>query len=149
MANTKYKELVDALFDKVKDYDFVELTQQDAYTIVKNYIRPAVVKFENSRQDLSDRDDLLEEFNFKLTDDTFEILVNYMVIEWLDSNYIKTGMALKARLTTADFHALKGDQMLQKSMDLRASLVKENEQSEINKSYYQSDLFNLASGKRV
>ena len=149
MANTKYKELVDALFDKVKDYDFVELTQQDAYTIVKNYIRPAIVKFENSRQDLSDRDDLLEEFNFKLTDDTFEILVNYMVIEWLDSNYIKTGMALKARLTTADFHALKGDQMLQKSMDLRASLVKENEQSEINKSYYQSDLFNLASGKRV
>lgn len=148
MANTKYKELVDALFDKVKDYDFVELTQQDAYTIVKNYIRPAIVKFENSRQDLSDRDDLLEEFNFKLTDDTFEILVNYMVIEWLDSNYIKTGMALKARLTTADFHALKGDQMLQKSMDLRASLVKENEQSEINKSYYQSDLFNLTSGKR-
>ena len=82
MANSSYKEIADTLFNKIKDYTFLQLDESTAYEIVINYIRPAIVQFENCKQDLSDRDEELAEFNFALSDETFIILVNYMVIEW-------------------------------------------------------------------
>lgn len=141
MNNTSYKELADSLFNKIKDYDFISIDEQAAYEIVMSYIRPAIVQFENCKQDLSDRDDKLQEFNFKLTDNTFEMLVNYMVVEWLTSNYILTGQALKSRMSTADFHALNQYQNLGKLIELRDSLLTENKQLAINKSYKNSELF--------
>ena len=105
MANTTYKELADYVFDSLKDYDFLQVTEDVAYQIVINYLRPAVVMYENCKLDLSQRDDELQEFDMQLDDNTFVILGNYMSICWLTSNFIMTGQALKARLSTADFHA--------------------------------------------
>lgn len=147
MVNTSYHELADSLFNKIKDYDFISMDEQAAYEIVINYIRPAIVQFENCKQDLSDRDDESLEFNFRLTDNTFEMLVNYMVIEWLTSNYILTGQALKARMSTADFHALNQYQNLGKLMELRDGLLAENKQLAINKSYKDSNLFTVLRKK--
>ena len=149
MANTTYKEIADALFNKIKDYTFLQLDEATAYEIVINYIRPAVVKFENCKQDLSDRDDELAEFNFALSDETFIILVNYMVIEWLDSNYILTANALKARLSSADFHSLNLHNQLGKVIELRDGLKAENDQLAINRSYKGSKLFELGKRKKV
>ena len=148
MANTTYRELADAVFNKIKDVDFAGIDEEIAYQIVIGYMRPAIVAFQSTKQDLSDRDDELEQFNFTLWDDTFIILVNYMVIEWLNANYILTSTALKSRLSTADFHSLQLSNMLGKAMELRTMLKSENDQLAINKSYKDSKLFDLVTNRK-
>lgn len=148
MANTTYRELADAVFNKIKDVDFASIDEEIAYQIVIGYMRPAIVSYQSAKQDLSDRDDELEQFNFVLRDDTFIILVNYMVIEWLNANYILTSTALKSRLSTADFHSLQLSNMLGKAMELRTLLKSENDQLAINKSYKDSKLFDLVTNRK-
>ena len=147
--NTTYRELADVVFSKIKDYSFCEMSEDIAYEIVIGYMQSAIVKFENCKQDLSDRDDVLQEFNFALSDQTMVILSNYMVLEWLDANYIKTSATLKARLSSSDFHALQLSNMLGKAMELHDMLKSENDQLAINLSYKNSKLFEIASRKKV
>lgn len=148
MANTTYKELADAVFLKIKDHSFCEMSEDIAYEIVIGYMKPAIVAYQSATEDLSDRDDELAEFNFKLSDTTFVILVNYMVIEWLDSNYIRTSSALKSRLSSSDFHSLQLSNQLGKAMELRTLLKTENDQLAINKSYKDSKLFDLVANRK-
>lgn len=148
MNTTTYQELAGSLFNKIKSYDFLEMDEDTAYQIVINYIRPAIVKFQSCKQELSNRDDVLAQFNFVLTDDTFEILVNYMVIEWLTSNYILTWDALKSSLTSSDFKKIDTKDMLTKTMELRKTLMDENNQIGINKSYRNSDIFEMCKNRK-
>jgi hypothetical protein len=145
---TAYKELADSVFDKIKDLDFMDMDENVAYDVVIRYIRPAIVKFENCKQDLSDRNDALEEFNFSLDDNTFELLANYMTIEWLTSNYILTYQALKGRMSTSDFHKIDTKDILGKTTELRNSLKAENDQLAINKSYPNSKLFSIVTKRK-
>ena len=148
MANTTYRELADAVFLKIKDHSFCEMSEDIAYEIVIGYMRPAIVAFQSAKQDLSDRDDTLQEFNCVLSDETFVLLVNYMVLEWLDSNYIRTSAALKSRLSSSDFHSLNLDRQLAKAMELHNTLKSENDQLAINKSYKDSKLFDLVANRK-
>lgn len=148
MAKTTYRELADAVFNKIKDVDFASIDEEIAYQIVISYMRPAIVAFQSAKQNLSDRDDVLEQFNFLLNDDTFIILVNYMVIEWLNANFILTSSALKARLSSSDFHSLNLHNHLGKALELRSVLKSENDQLAINKSYKGSKLFDLVTNRK-
>ena len=148
MANTTYKELADYVFRKIKDSDFAQMINEEiAYDIVIGYLRTAIVMFDNCKQDLSDRDDILQEFNYTLNDDTFIILCNYMVIEWLTSEFILTRQNLKARLSTSDYHKIDTKDMLGKAMELRSMLKSENDQLAINKSYKDSKLFDIVTNR--
>ena len=148
MANTTYKELADYVFRKIKDSDFAQMINEEiAYDIVIGYLRTAIVMFDNCKQDLSDRDDILQEFNYTLNDDTFIILCNYMVIEWLTSEFILTRQNLKARLSTSDYHKIDTKDMLGKAMELRSMLKSENDQLAINKSYKDSKLFDIVANR--
>ena len=148
MANTTYKELADYVFRKIKDSDFAQMINEEiAYDIVIGYLRSAIVMFDNCKQDLSDRDDILQEFNYTLNDDTFIILCNYMVIEWLTSEFILTRQNLKARLSTSDYHKIDTKDMLGKAMELRSMLKSENDQLAINKSYKDSKLFDIVTNR--
>ncbi len=148
MANTTYKELADAVFNKIKDHSFCEMTEEIAYNIVISYLRPAIINYQSCKQDLSKRDDELQVFYIKLSDETFIILVNYMVIEWLTSNYILTSSNLKPRLSPSDFHSLGLKDMLQKAIDLRSELMDENNQLAINKSYNNSNIFDMVKKRK-
>ena len=149
MANTTYKELADYVFRKIKDSDFAQMINEEiAYDIVIGYLRSAIVMFDNCKQDLSDRDDILQEFNYTLNDDTFIILCNYMVIEWLTSEFILTRQNLKARLSTSDYHKIDTKDMLGKALELRSMLKSENDQLAINKSYKDSKLFEIVTNRK-
>ncbi len=148
MSNTTYKELADAVFDKIKDIDFANMNEDIAYQIVIGYMRSAIVSFESAKQDLSDRDDEFKQFNIKLSDESFVILVNYMIIEWLTSNFILTTNALKTRLSSSDFHSLNLHNQLSKAIELRDYLKTENDQLAINKSYKDSEIFDLVVNRR-
>lgn len=146
--NTSYLSLAERFFSKIKDYDFINLEESVAYSIAIGYIPSACLMFESCNQDLDDRDDELQEFNYQLLPNNQEMLVNYMTIEYLDSNYLRTSQALKSRLSSADFKSLNLSQQLSKVMELRSMLKSENDQLAINKSYKNSPLFDLVTNRK-
>ena len=147
MANTKYKELVSIFYNKIKDYDLASLPEETATEIAISYIDSACNQFQSCSQSL-DRDDIMQEFETELNKDVKDTLVNYMVIEYIDSNYLKTSQALKARLSSSDFKSLNLQQQLSKVMELRSMLKSENDQLAINKSYKDSKLFEIVTNRK-
>lgn len=147
MANTKYKELVYLFYNKIKDYDLASLPEETATEIAISYIDSACNQFQSCSQSL-DRDDIMQEFETELSKDVKDTLVNYMVIEYIDSNYLKTSQALKARLSSSDFKSLNLPQQLSKVMELRSMLKSENDQLAINKSYKDSKLFDIVTNRK-
>lgn len=147
MANTKYKELVSLFYNKIKDYDLASLPEETATEIAISYIDSACNQFQSCSQSL-DRDDIMQEFETELSKDVKDTLVNYMVIEYIDSNYLKTSQALKARLSSSDFKSLNLPQQLSKVMELRSMLKSENDQLAINKSYKDSKLFDIVTNRK-
>lgn len=146
--NTRYSVLVDKFFSKIKDYDLATLDEKTAEKIAIGYIAPACLMFESCNQDLDDRDDIMGEFNFQLSPTNIEILSNFMTIEFIDSNYLRTSAVLKSRLSSADFKSLNLQQQLSKVMELRSMLKSENDQLAINKSYKNSTLFDLVAKRK-
>ena len=65
---TTYKSLYDSVYSKIKDYDFIQLAEEITDEILHDYIRPAIVEFEDCDQDLSDRDESAQQFNIDLSD---------------------------------------------------------------------------------
>lgn len=136
---TEYTVLYDSVLDKVRDYLFAGIEQEDIYRILKEYLRPAIVKFEECRNNLSDRDD--EQFNVDLTDVEIEILSNYMVVEYLDANYIRIPNMLKSTLTSKDFNTYSPANQLEKVTNIRRMYFEENAQLMRNYSYENSTIF--------
>jgi len=149
MANTtQYQEIVDIFFNKIKDYDLANMDENVATEIAIGYIDSACSQFQSCTQDLDDRDDELAQFGIKLSNINKQMLVNYMCIEFLDSNFLRVSQALKSRLSTSDFHSLQNPQQLSKVMELRTMLKSENDQLAINKSYKDSKLFDLVTNRK-
>lgn len=145
---TTYKELYNSVYSKIKDYDFVNMLEEDADEILHDYLRPAVVAFECCNQDLSDRDEGLQQFNIDLNDVNFEILSNFMVIVYLDSTYIRTSLMLKTHMSTADFHKYDNSNVLGKVIEVRDMYKRENKQWMINYSLRgESDFTKLYEDK--
>lgn len=119
-----------------------------ATSIVLNYIPKACTMFESCSQDLSDRDDELQQFNFSLDKNNFEILLNFMLITYLDTEFICVPQILRSRISTSDFHSLNVHNQLSKVLELRNSLKSENDQLAINKSYKNSKLFDLVTNRK-
>ena len=117
-------------------------------SIVISYIPKACLMFESCNQNLEDRDDEFQQFNFELSKTNFEILCNFMLITYLDTEYICVPQMLKSRLSSSDFHSLNLPNQLSKVMELRSMLKSENDQLAINKSYKDSKLFDLVTNRK-
>ena len=129
---TAYKELYNSVYSKIKDYDLVQLPEENADEILHDYIRPAVLKFECCDQNLADRDEVLEQFNMDLSDVNFEILTNFMVVEYLDSTYVRTTKMLKSYMGGTDFHKYDNANMLSRLLEVRNTYENKNKQLMIN-----------------
>lgn len=122
---TPYTVLYESVLSKIKDYDFLNLEEQDIYAVLSDYIRPAIVSFRICKVDLADRDE--NGFHITLNDTEIEILSNYMVINYLDSNYIRVPLALKRTLSSKDFNAFSPANQLDKLITVRNKYLSDNE----------------------
>lgn len=146
---TTYQDLCNSVFSKIKDYGLAGLDKNTAFSIILEYLNPAILMFSGCTQNLEDRDDELGEFNFELTSKNFQILSNYMVICYLDANYIRTGEMLKSHLSSTDFHKYDNKDTLGKVKEIREMYKEENDQLMINYSFPYSSIFDsiLKRGK--
>ena len=122
---TYYRELYNSIYDKLKDYDFYEMSYDDTCDMLSAYVRPAIVRFDNCKKDLSNRDD--EKFLFKLNDTEFEIISNYILVNYLDSNYIRTPNLLKPMLSNKEFNEFSPANHLSKVTNVRDLYNSEND----------------------
>lgn len=142
---TEYRTLYDGVLAKIKDYDFFKLSESEVYGILQDYIRPAIVRFQSCKKNLALRDE--DGFEEELSDVEIEILCNFMVVEYLDSNYIRSQAAMKQVLSNKDFNTYSPANLLDKTMAVRSSFLAEARQLMRDYSYQDSSLFHINEEK--
>lgn len=125
--HTPYEKLYDNLLPKFRSYEIPLMTVEEVKDYLHDYLIPAISRFHVCRKDLNDRDDILQRFNVDLSDIEIEILSNYLLIEYIDSEYIRTPSLLKVQLPSSDFRAFSPANFLDKLVAMHSTYVKENE----------------------
>ena len=124
---TPYEKLYDNLLPKFRSYEIPFMTTEQVKDYLHDYLIPAISRFHVCRKNLSDRDDVVQRFNVELSDTEIEILSNYLLIEYIDSEYIRVPSLLKVQLPSSDFKVFSPANFLDKLMAMHKTYVKENE----------------------
>lgn len=124
---TSYEELYENLLPKFRSYEIPLMSIEEVKDYLHDFLIPAISRFHVCRKDLNDRDDILQRFNIELSDIEIEILSNYMLIEYIDSEYVRTPTLLKVQLPSSDFKAFSPANFLDKLVAMRTTYTKENE----------------------
>lgn len=124
---TPYEKLYDNLLPKFRSYEIPLMTVEQVKDFLHDYLIPAISRFHVCRKDLNNRDDIVQRFNVKLSDIEIEILSNYLLIEYIDSEYIRTPSLLKVQLPSSDFKVFSPANFLDKLMAMHKTYVSENE----------------------
>jgi hypothetical protein len=127
MMATSYEKLYENLLSKFRSYEIPLMSTEEVKDYLHDFLIPATSRFHVCRKDLNDRDDILQRFNVELSDIEIEILSNYLLIEYIDSEYIRTPSLLKVQLPSSDFRAFSPANFLDKLMAMHKTYVKENE----------------------
>lgn len=124
---TSYEQLYANLLPKFRSYEIPLMSTEQVKDYLHDFLIPAISRFHVCRKDLNDRDDILQRFNIELSDMEIEILSNYLLIEYIDSEYIRVPSLLKVQLPSSDFKAFSPANFLDKLMAMHKTYVKENE----------------------
>lgn len=124
---TPYEKIYANLLPKFQSYEIPFMEVDEVKDFLHDYLIPATARFHVCRQDLTDRDDILQRFNVDLSDVEVEILSNYLLLEYIDSNYIRVPILLKVSLPSTDFKAFSSANMIEKLMNMHKTYLSENE----------------------
>lgn len=124
---TPYEKLYENLLPKFRSYEIPLMSTEEVKDYLHDFLIPAVSRFHVCRKDLDNRDDILQRFNEDLSDIEIEILSNYLLIEYIDSEYIITPSLLKVQLPSSDFKVFSPANFLEKLMNMHKTYVTENE----------------------
>ena len=80
---TSYEEIYNLAANKITDPEMALLLPEDIEELFHGYLISAIHKFRKCKNDLSNRDDELRQFNVDLLDVEKEILAILVVREWL------------------------------------------------------------------
>lgn len=138
-------EVIDNAFNKMKEYEFLRMNQEDAESILKAYIRPACTAFSDKRGVDIDVDWGVGIFKQDLTDTDVDILGSYVCLKYIDANYIRTTLSLKPFLSGTDFHSYANKDVLKQAMEAQDRFKAETDGSNVLRSYRdpESPLWNL------
>lgn len=125
--STPYEKLYENLLPKFRSYEIPLMTTEEVKDYLHDFLIPAISRFHVCRKDLKDRDDVIQQFNTELSDMEIEILSNYLLIEYIDSEYIRVPTVLKVSLPSSDFKAFSSANFLDKLMAMHKAYVAENE----------------------
>lgn len=124
---TSYEKLYENLLPKFRSYEIPLMSVEEVKDYLHDFLIPAISRFHVCRKDLNNRDDILQRFNVDLSDIEIEILSNYLLIEYIDSEYIRTPSLLKVQLPSSDFKVFSPANFLDKMMAMHKTYVSENE----------------------
>lgn len=79
---TSFQEIYDSFLNKIKDYDFLSLDEEDIEELCYKYLVSSIPLVKHCEEKLLDRDDNFYQFNQKLEENEIEILANLMLVQW-------------------------------------------------------------------
>lgn len=100
---TTYDTIIEMFTSKISEYDWFNKTDVEKDEIIEKYMVSTCAKFRTCQIDLSDRDDVLRQFNNDLTDEIIDIIVTGMITEWIKPKLYNSDN-LKSFLNTKDFN---------------------------------------------
>ena len=124
---TPYEKLYENLLPKFRSYEIPLMSTEEVKDYLHDFLIPAISRFHVCRKNLNDRDDILQRFNIELADIEIEILSNYMLIEYIDSEYVRVPSLLKVQLPSNDFKYYSPANHLDKLMAMHEKYKSENE----------------------
>lgn len=124
---TPYEKLYENILPKFKSFEIPLMSVEEVKELLHDYINPACTHFHTCRKNLYNRDEENECFNDDLSDREIDILGNYMVIVYTDSNYIRVPTLLKAHLSSSDFNAFSPANHLDKLTEMHKTFLSEND----------------------
>lgn len=99
-----YSDIYGIFTNITSDYKHLNLPTDVQDTIMFGWLRSAITAFDSCKSDLSDRDDIFQQFNADLTDEEQDILARLMVVEWLSPKLYSIDM-LQNRMTPKDWNS--------------------------------------------
>jgi hypothetical protein len=139
---TPFSSIYSSFVFKLRDYSFLDIPQEDLDDIFFNYLRSAIVRFPNCKQDLFDLDTTLKIFNQDLTMTEQEILAFLMCVEYLIPQILRIEN-LKHTMSTRDYQLTSQAQHLKELVGLRKYLMSEANQLIMNYSIKNGKLGDL------
>lgn len=124
---TLFSTIYANVLPKFKSYEIPQMEVDEIEEHLHDYLSPAASRFHVCRQNLTDVDEENKCFNADLTNIEIEILSNFLVIEYIDSNYIRVPSILKSTLSSTDFHSYSNANLLEKLMAMHDTFLNENE----------------------
>ena len=125
--STPYERIYENVLSKFKSYEIPLMTEDEVKEYLHDFFIPAIARFHVCRKNLNDRDDILECFNSDLSDIEIEIFSNYVLLEYIDSTYVRTPLLLKVNLSSSEFNSYSPANMLSKLTEMQKRYLSENE----------------------
>lgn len=127
--------VIDRSFNKMKEYKFMDMTQEQAEKIMRDYIVPACIAFSDaSGKELTVDEDvciLKEDLTVKEQD----LLASYVAVAYIDANYKFTTETLQTFLTGTDFRAFGNKDVLNSVCAARDAFKAEIDRYAVRSSY--------------
>jgi len=138
--STQYSDIYNSFKDKITDYDLLTYEQDIQEEILLNLLNQACARFQRiCKKDLTNRDDLIMEFNADLSLEEIDIITDWMVVNWLYP-YLNNAENLKNYISTKDFKLFSSADLL-RAIQNTYDTCRKNAKSKMNEySFVYSDL---------
>lgn len=138
---TSYDEIFSVFVVEIKSLDvFQGMSEETLSGIFKTYLNSSLASYMPKRLDLSDRSD--DGFNSTLSLEEIKILVNYMIVEWIQAEFIVTPELMRVRLNARDWQTFSNANHLKEIVNFQQKLKKN---TDILSSYYSFDFKTYAA----
>lgn len=138
---TSYDVVDNAFLNKITDDYFLNLTETELQNILDKYRNSANVKFKKCSK-LSNKDDVLRQYNEDLTDEEVEILANLMILEWLKPKIYSMEL-LKQSMSSKDFKLYSQANHLRELQELKRETETEINRLIVSYTYSSNSLDDL------
>lgn len=125
---TPYQTIFDGVISKLRSPGIPNIEEEVLMDTLADFIRPACVKFRACRQDLSQRNHAAMIFNIHLTDEEIEILVNFVLLEFIEMNFVRTPTLMTKSLTSRDYHVFSSANHLKALAELTERIERQTRQ---------------------
>lgn len=140
---TLYSKIHSRAIAKFLDYDLIKFDESSRESILKEYLLSASLDFSPvCKEDLSDRDDELAQFNQDLSDDVIEILATGEAYYWVLPR-VNNSENLRNMMSTKDYSFFSPANLLSQLQSLRDSLRKDFRRKIVDYTYRNSNLSDL------
>lgn len=139
---TPYSDVYDLFMLKITDYRLIELYQSsvvDFENFLQGWLKLSIADFlDDCDQDLTDRNDTANTFNFDMTDKNQVILAVFMVFHWLEKE-VNDVLQMNLSVTDRDFKHYAESKNLDSKTSYRDRLLEEKSQILVSYGYKNID----------